>query len=531
MSLSTLKWGCCTNEEAEEHEQLINCIRCNKSYHFLCLSLPEIPADSDVYRQWKCPVCMILTSKTRTKDCTPVRNTSVSTTRGSKRQALNSPPESSAVTAEDVRSIEQSVIETEFATLLKQLNNTLVSTLNKELEPLKTDIEELKTSFTFHTKEFDELKSEHVIVKSNIINLKEENQQLNNTVSELRQKLNYLEQHARSNNLEIQCLPENAKENLYTVVKQLGSVVGCELKDGDILHATRTAKLNKSIARPRSVVVQLASPRTRDQTTVCEDCQRNKTSYAQVSQSPQLTIDPTEASGEKVLREVNKKLEVLHGVEKKLGELTSAVEFYAEMYQTLLEYKEESQKKIKALEQKNIYLEKYNMALEERVQELELKDKENEIEIHGLEARQSEDIKSVVQDVAQILNLNPEDIEDAMRVGQKKPHESKPKVVVVTLRSKCTRKTWMMAKKGKKITNDKVFRNGNNDQIYINEALPKFKRQLLWTVRKKLKPKGYQYIWVQNGSILVKKNSEEKRIFNVRTEKDLEIFVEMQNSE
>ncbi|XP_075991212.1 uncharacterized protein LOC142986584 [Anticarsia gemmatalis] len=37
-----------------------------------------------------------------------------------------------------------------------------------------------------------------------------------------------------------------------------------------------------------------------------------------------------------------------------------------------------------------------------------------------------------------------------------------------------------MAKKDKKITNNKIYRNGNNDQIFINEALPRFKRQLLW---------------------------------------------------
>ncbi|KAH9635224.1 hypothetical protein HF086_013251 [Spodoptera exigua] len=130
-------------------------------------------------------------------------------------------------------------------------------------------------------------------------------------------------------------------------------------------------------------------------TSVCDECQKNKGSPAQPISSSTLNINMTEASAEKVLMEVNKKLEVLYNVEKKISDLTNSVEFYADMYQTLIEYKEESQKKIKALEQKNIYLEKYNKALEERIQALEVKEREAEIEKHGLEAKANEDVKEV----------------------------------------------------------------------------------------------------------------------------------------
>ncbi|VVC96276.1 unnamed protein product, partial [Leptidea sinapis] len=202
-------------------------------------------------------------------------------------------------------------------------------------------------------------------------------------------------------------------------------------------------------------------------------------------------------------------------VEKKLGDLTNSVEFYAEMYQQLLEYKEESQKKIKALEQKNIYLEKCNKALEERVQSLEVKEKEKEIEIHGIEEKTNENTISVVQSVAKILNVNPDDIEDAMREGQQKQNDSRPKIIVATLKSKNTRRMWMMAKKDKKITNTNIYHNNNNDQIYINESLPKYKRQLMWMVRNKLKPKGYLYIWVQNGNILLTSGKTKTHIFAI----------------
>ncbi|KAH9635223.1 hypothetical protein HF086_013250 [Spodoptera exigua] len=137
----------------------------------------------------------------------------------------------------------------------------------------------------------------------------------------------------------------------------------------------------------------------------------------------------------------------------------------------------------------------------------------------------------VVQNIAKVLKLNPEDVETAERVGRQKLEDAKPKVIVATLRSKGCRKNWLIAKKERKITNDTVYKNGNNNQVFINEGLPKFKRQLLWTVRNKLKPLNYQYIWVQNGNILVKKNNDDKRIYNISSEKDLDKFQELPTKE
>lgn len=263
-------------------------------------------------------------------------------------------------------------------------------------------------------------------------------------------------------------------------------------------------------------------------TAICEDCQSAKSSPVQAkpAQVPKPTINPSEDSGENVLVEINKKLEVLYSVEKKIMELTANVEFYSEMYQSLMEYKAESINKIKSLEQKNVNLEKYNKALEERVQELEIRDVEKNLEIHGLEMHSPENIKSVVGELAKKLNLSPSDIEDAQRVGREKPGETRPRIVLVKLRSKSARNCWMRAKKENIITNNKVYDNGSDSRIFINEDLPKYKRQLLWFVRNQLKPKGFQYIWVQDSSILVKKNSEEKKIYNIRSEADLKKFEE-----
>lgn len=263
MASTAQSWGCCADINSSDiNKEHINCIRCKKSFHFACQAIPEISADSEAYRKWKCSSCISLIPSASKNEVTPNRN--VSTTRGNKRLALNSPPQSTPVTTEEVRAIVQEVMKTEFASMLQQINSTILNIVNKELEPIKHDIRELSTSLDFHTEEFEEYQSEQKGLKITLKNLAEENNLLKNSIADLSLRVNYLEQQTRSNNIEIQCLPENKQENLYTVVKQLGSVVGCALKNDDILHCTRVAKLQATNTRPRSVVVQLASPRIRD---------------------------------------------------------------------------------------------------------------------------------------------------------------------------------------------------------------------------------------------------------------------------
>ncbi|XP_045459871.1 uncharacterized protein LOC123670420 [Melitaea cinxia] len=82
--------------------------------------------------------------------------------------------------------------------------------------------------------------------------------------------MNHMQQQSRSNNIEIQCVPEHRSENLYTMFKQLVSTVKCDVSEGDVLHCTRIAKLDHKSKRPRTIVVKLSSQKIRD--TVLAAC-------------------------------------------------------------------------------------------------------------------------------------------------------------------------------------------------------------------------------------------------------------------
>lgn len=221
-----------------------------------------------------------------------------------------------------------------------------------------------------------------------------------------------------------------------------------------------------------------------------------------------------------ILAEMNKKMDIMFNMEKKLSELTELVDFISEKYDKMCELQSSSEKKIRALENKNAYLEKCNKSLEERVNELEEKDKEKKVELSGLEKNNNEDISKVVTQIAQKLQLNTGDIECVERVGREKPGSEKPPPVVVTLKSKHARNKWLEVRKSV-ITNGQIYGTNNNNRIYINENLTRYKRSLLWATKLQLK-KTYKYIWVQDGKILIRKNDEQKKIMSIRCENDIE---------
>ncbi|KAG6458453.1 hypothetical protein O3G_MSEX010873 [Manduca sexta] len=264
----SLTWGCCSTEKGPGEEHII-CTGCKKVYHFSCLLLP-VCKDNKLLRSWKCPQCSENTPKSTRRDSTPTRNTNIN--RGSKKPTLTSLPEVPPVTSEEVHKIVQNVVRSEFNSMIQQLNETIISLLNKEMQPIKNEIKDISEFMNFMNARLDDIEKEHEAARKLKNEVLEENSCLKRAVADLsarcttlEQRLNTTEQHLRANNLEIQCVPEGRNENLNSIVKQLCTVVDCRLKDSEITRCTRVAKINTESNRPRSIVVQFASQSSRDQ--------------------------------------------------------------------------------------------------------------------------------------------------------------------------------------------------------------------------------------------------------------------------
>lgn len=250
----------------------------------------------------------------------------------------------------------------------------------------------------------------------------------------------------------------------------------------------------------------------------CEDCTKGSS-----TQSPRISIDPAKVTTEGLLVELNKRLDVVFKMQKTLDDMSEAVDFYAEQYLELSKYKESSEKKMKAVEQKNIYLEKCNKALEERVVALENQSKEKNIEIVGLDMKEGENIHETVKIMARKLNIDYSSVQEIKRVGGRKPTDkerARPRPVLITLASRAARDQWL-AKKKTRITNSEIFNNDNPQPIFINEDLSRHQRQLFWAARAELKP-NFKFVWTNNGDILVRKNEDNRKVYVIRSAEDIE---------
>lgn len=151
---------------------------------------------------------------------------------------------------------------------------------------------------------------------------------------------------------------------------------------------------------------------------------------------------------------------------------------------------------IKDLMQKNVFLEKYNQSLEERIGQLEQKEFDLDIEIINVEQKEDENVKELVRKIASIMNMNTEEIVKVWRISGKNIN-NKPKPIIVSLCSKEVRSMWLKLRKIN-ISNHVLYNNNNSSRIYINERTTRQTRQLFWSAKMQLKA-VFQFIWIQNG--------------------------------
>jgi chromosome segregation ATPase len=127
--------------------------------------------------------------------------------------------------------------------------------LNTQLKSIKDELQDVKESMSFMNSQYEEINKELKESKQSIQELQTKNDKLQPTINDLSFRLNQMEQAARANNIELQCVPEKKNENLVDVVSCLGSIINYKISESDILRCARTAKVNRESSRPRSIVI------------------------------------------------------------------------------------------------------------------------------------------------------------------------------------------------------------------------------------------------------------------------------------
>lgn len=268
-------WGCCDVDCDSGVEDRVLCSVCSIPFHKECLLSSNY--QSIIFtRDWKCPECMQV-NKCGNSDNTPVRcstrnsfSDSNVTRRNVKRMALSSPPDPSpshqtcSITRDEIQDIIKDVIRDELRLITTSINASISEVISSEMKIVRDEISKIKESMNFLSNQCEDLQLAQKSSKEQIMELQNNNSKMQNTIDELNLQISSLEQRARLNNIEIQCVPENSSENLVSILMRLSEVTNAKITKEDIIKCTRVAKSNRASQRPRNIIVQFATQNIRD---------------------------------------------------------------------------------------------------------------------------------------------------------------------------------------------------------------------------------------------------------------------------
>lgn len=165
-------------------------------------------------------------------------------------------------------------------------------------------------------------------------------------------------------------------------------------------------------------------------------------------------------------------------------------------------------------------------ALEQKMYATEQSRLANSLEICGVEETEGEDVHKITNDLASMLQQNPNDIIEATRKKTRTRDSQNPTskknhpTITVQLRNG-SRDQWLEAAKSISINPVDLGLSGNS-KIYTREQLTPFNSYLLWKAKSELKSTNLcKFVWPKNGLILVRRADKEKYTI-VRSIQDIE---------
>lgn len=215
----------------------------------------------------------------------------------------------------------------------------------------------------------------------------------------------------------------------------------------------------------------------------------------------------------KIVADFNKSFESLHD---KIEEKTTALE---DKMKIIEEYISETDK----LKVENITLKKQVTTLETRIEDLENYSRRNCVEIQGIPEEQGENVTNVIKNVGNALGVNITDdmIDACHRVGRRTA-EKRPRGIILKFVRR-TDKDAIMKKRQERKRDFSTRHLGmsSDTPVYLNDSLSPSRRRLLGRARQLKTEKGYKYLWLRNGNILLRRQ-EGSPVIEIRCQADLD---------
>lgn len=158
-----------------------------------------------------------------------------------------------------------------------------------------------------------------------------------------------------------------------------------------------------------------------------------------------------------------------------------------------------------------------------RIDNLEQRARNCNIEICNIPERRNENLVTMMQNIGAIIkcNVQQNDIISIHRVPHAHQQSNKPKNIIVKFGSRILRDNVLSAQRlCKGFTTDQIGVSGTSLPIYMHEHLTLKNKQLFRECRDAAKQHNYRFVWVKHGTILVREK-EGTRSFAIRNAHDI----------
>lgn len=177
------------------------------------------------------------------------------------------------------------------------------------------------------------------------------------------------------------------------------------------------------------------------------------------------------------------------------------------------------EQRVSVLEQKDVQI----AQLETKIDMMDQQARSCNIELSNLPERKNESLINIVIMIGTIIKLpiTQDDIISVQRVPHMDTKNSRPKNVILKLRSKILRDNFLSSMRLKRgLTSDELNIAGPAHQLFMGEHLTLRNKIIFREARIAAKKHGFTYVWPKNGIILVRAD-DNSPVFSVRSHEEI----------
>lgn len=204
-----------------------------------------------------------------------------------------------------------------------------------------------------------------------------------------------------------------------------------------------------------------------------------------------------------------------------ISTIKASSQFVSDQYDDIIKRMEdlsEVTKKLSSIELELLEVKKQNKSLKLEINSNDQRERLLNVEIIGIPESKDENLLAFVTEIGKKVGVDiaQNDILHVHRVTPRTKVQGRPRVIIAKLSSRLIKDNLISCMRKHRLLTDALGFPGVPKPIYVNEHLTIYNKHLLKICKDTAKLKQYQYVWLKNGRIAVRKNdtSPAIRIFS-----------------